>query len=349
MSQAQDTAEAARQERARKQSKPKRAKHVYTNEDLARPHILVPEDSSRAEAQKNECAQQKEKDCPVRSPQNSPANLNADSAAPEIPLGDVARKYRREKELRAQKELEKRELQALKPKQPSPFHLPIQTPALAAPVLPERSATGAPIRPQQPPAVVRRDPFRAMRVQPAVPTRPALRASPMISPRAIVTPEANSKTRSAERVQPEVTAHPVSPAPLVAPVRPSQPEKKVVPSVVPSQKAVSVQPGDSLWKLAKQNLGRGDRWQELLAVNPWIADPNKIRAGAEITLPTVSDSAHSPVKIKVQKGDTLWKLAKTNLGRSSYWSCLAQANPDVHDPNLIYENQELLLPTSCNP
>ncbi len=143
-----------------------------------------------------------------------------------------------------------------------------------------------------------------------------------------------------------------------APVVPVQPAAVVADPVQPvaTERTISVKSGDSLWKLAQQNLGRGNRWHELLAVNPSIADPNQIRAGTNLVLPaaaaagvdrsTRSDAAHT---IKVHKGDTLWTLAKSNLGRSSAWPCLASANPSLRDPNHIYENQELFIPAGCRP
>jgi nucleoid-associated protein YgaU len=45
---AQSLGDIARQERERKKHLPQRELHVYTNEDLTRPHILVPEDQARA-------------------------------------------------------------------------------------------------------------------------------------------------------------------------------------------------------------------------------------------------------------------------------------------------------------
>jgi nucleoid-associated protein YgaU len=63
----------------------------------------------------------------------------------------------------------------------------------------------------------------------------------------------------------------------------------------------------------------------------------------------VSRSAknNAATTIQIRKGDTLWTLAKSNLGRSSYWPCLAAANPSVSDPNRIYEGQNLVLPSAC--
>ncbi len=51
---AQNVADAAKQERVRKEHTAHRANHVYTNDDLKRKHILVPEDQERAlEARRN--------------------------------------------------------------------------------------------------------------------------------------------------------------------------------------------------------------------------------------------------------------------------------------------------------
>jgi len=119
-------------------------------------------------------------------------------------------------------------------------------------------------------------------------------------------------------------------------------------------RTVVVQPGDSLWKLAEQNLGKGLRWRDLLVANPNIADPNHINAGTKIILPSTSAShiartSATTAKIIVHSGDTLWKLAETHLGHGAAWTCIAQANPTLTNPQIIFAGQELLLPTSCKP
>lgn len=92
----QSLGEVSHQERARKQSQPSRTVHVYTNEDMTRPQILVPEDQARfraaREAAKPTLAQQD--GVPVALPQ--PA---------EIPLGDVARYLLLQEELRSDQPL----------------------------------------------------------------------------------------------------------------------------------------------------------------------------------------------------------------------------------------------------
>jgi nucleoid-associated protein YgaU len=110
---------------------------------------------------------------------------------------------------------------------------------------------------------------------------------------------------------------------------------------------VIVKPGDSLWKLAEENLGKGLRWRDILAVNPAIVDANRIEAGSQIFLPSIASSFRTATKIIVRKGDTLTSIAHNQFGHASYWSCIAQANPAVHDANLIYEGQLVLLPAQC--
>jgi hypothetical protein len=46
--------------------------------------------------------------------------------------------------------------------------------------------------------------------------------------------------------------------------------------------SIQVQPGDSLWKLAKFYLGSGARWREIAALNPEVTNPDVIRTGERI-------------------------------------------------------------------
>jgi nucleoid-associated protein YgaU len=113
--------------------------------------------------------------------------------------------------------------------------------------------------------------------------------------------------------------------------------------------AVMVQRGDSLWKLAQQNLGKGSQWRELLAVNPDIVNPSQIEVGAQIYIPTRYSVTGMASKISVRKGDTLWKIARAAFGHGVFWPCIVQANPQIPDSDLIYAGQELILPASCGP
>jgi nucleoid-associated protein YgaU len=275
---AQDVAEAARQERARKENQQKPPKHVYTEEDLRRARILTPEDSEKLEAKK--------KGQTVPAAEKPPEAIDAQSAPAQLPLGDVARQYRKQKQVR-------------QPQQSAEFHLPFSNPPLAAPI--------RPLPPLHPPSN-RKDPF----------LRPLLH-------------------------RPSISV----PAPaLIAPSRPSVPMSHPSSPILHS---VTVHRGDSLWKLAQQNLGRGSRWRELLAANPGIEDPHKIEAGAQIYVPTRYSVSRTVLRISVRKGDTLWKIAQTTLGRGAFWPCIARANPLLRDANQIDVGQELIVPGGCGP
>jgi nucleoid-associated protein YgaU len=407
--QTQSVADAARQERARKQELQKHSAHVYTDDDLKRAHILTPEDRAIVEAKRNECA--RKNDCSPAPSQKSPASLDANSQTPATSLGEVARRYRKQKEL-----------QALKPKQSEPFHLSIGTPALASPILPERPAIHLPVQPELHPKVsshvFRRDPFSAVPVRPEVRRReihrpeirvpessPAVRENirPETRPgtREAVRPEAREETvplarsnirpnfsdairptlrarrRFAVPPQPKIFSLRAAPRLFIWPIRPPAPSGVVQPAApvvtvrrlqvhplfapdsprIAGQRTVIVKRGDTLWTLARQNLGRGSHWPELLAANRWIANPNQIVAGMQLHLPT---AAANPIEegaargssasfVQVRSGNTLWSLAKSALGRSSDWPCLAAANPSLGNPNRIYEGQHLLLPAACGP
>ncbi len=296
---AQDVAEAARQERAQKESKQKKSKHVYTEQDLKRDQILTPEDRAQVEAKKNQLAAPA-----AEKPQEA---VDAQSLPPDAPLGDVARRFRKQKH-------------SQKLQQSAEFHLPFaNAPALASPK--------PPVMPLRPP-VSKPAPPRFAPYQPPVKRSPFERPKVFFSAPALVTP-----------------SKPAAPSP-VAPVAPVV---SVTPSGAGKLSTVVVKPGDSLWKIAEQALGKGLRWHELLSVNPTIRDANRIVVGSQIYLPTAVSSARAATKFTVKKGDTLTAIAQVQLGHASYWSCVAQANPTIRDANVIFEGQVLLLPASCKP
>jgi LysM repeat protein len=291
---AQDVADAARQQQGSRENKQKKSKHVYTEEDLKHAQVLTPEDRAQVAA--------KNPEAPVTAEKNQDA-VDAKEISPNASLGDVARRFRKQK-------------QSQKLQQSAEFHLPAAAPALASPkppLMPLRPRLSNPVAPR------------------FAPVRPPVKRSPFERPRTFVS------------APPRVSA---SHTPAVR-VTPSQP---AAPAAVASQlNVVTVKPGDSLWKLAQQKLGNGLRWRDVLALNPGIADGNHIAVGSQIYLPATASALRAATKFVVRQGDTLTKIAQTQLGNASFWACIARANPAVHDANLIFEGQSLLLPATCEP
>jgi nucleoid-associated protein YgaU len=310
---AQDVADAAKQERTRKESQQKKSKHVYTEEDLKRAQILTPEDRAQIEARKDQAAPD--------AGEKSQDALDAKSLSSDVPLGDVARRFRRLKELQ-------------KLEQSAQFHLPIADPVLASP------------KPMQP--------LRPHSFKPATPTarhfapyQPPVKRSPFARPRFFMAapPMIAPSRPPAARLVP---AQP--PAPAASAIVPANPAKrdvapKVVPSVLPS--FVIAKRGDSLWKLAEQHLGHGLRWHDLVVANPGIVDPNHIMAGSQIVLPALVSPVRTATEFTVRPGDTLSQIAQSQLGHASYPECIVRSNPSIRDVNLIYAGPVLVLPSSC--
>ncbi len=316
----QDVAEAARQARARKQQAAGE-KHVYTNEDLRRSKILTPDDQARAAAAKEKQQQL----TPSAQPDAQP--LDANSATQQEPLGDVARRYRNAKKI-------------------SPFHLPTNQPELASPKIVAPIPELKPFLPAQPQPPAR----NFVVVNPNSPT------SRMVSPKAPVFPSGRSHRIDpffGRRTQPVAPSNsysrPVAPA-IVAPrANVTNPPRPAVSSIPKSQ--VIVQPGDSLWSISRQHLGRGTRWLELMAANPNVPDPTRLVPGTVLSLPTKVTSARANPGTKtvtVRSGDTLTKLALATYGHASYWTCIAEANPTLANPNHLAIGQMLAIPASCH-
>lgn len=191
---AQDVAEAARQERAQKE-KQKKAHHVYTEEDLKKVEILTPEDRAEVEARKN---------APEGSaPADKPADaVDAQAMPADEPLGDVARRYRWER-------------QAQRLERSAEFHLPDP----AAPVL---AMPKAPVMPLRPPVMSPAPPRKKI----VVPYQTPVKRSPFARPRVLVAEPPSLKPSLPDEIQvtPSQPAAPARIAPNTA-VRPNVPVK----------------------------------------------------------------------------------------------------------------------------
>jgi nucleoid-associated protein YgaU len=305
-----DVAEAARQEKARKEALAKKSPHVYTNEDLRKKEILDAEDRARVEARKKEVA-------PVPAVAPAPGVESENSQATES-LGEVARRYRAEKEAREAEE-------ALRKQTPSQFPMEITQPVLAHPILPAEGGKKSPIvapKFEMPPTGKIRDPFSRSEV-------PSRKGIVPAAPTVAVVPKAIA----------------------VVPVAPKAPAVKIAPNKLDAMGTVTVKAGDSLWKISREHLGTGSRWQELLAANPNVTVATRVRPGTVLSIPGAAAETvkqeNSASRMTIQKGDSLWKIALNEYGQGSSWTCLAQANPTLRNPNEIFPGQTLVVPASC--
>jgi nucleoid-associated protein YgaU len=260
-----------------------------------------------------------------------PSNATADGSAPTESLGEIARRVRQEKSANQAE-------QAGKLPAPPPYHLE----SSQAQVFAHPKSVGRPLAaPSSPSHKI---------VQPPVSAEPHKR-DPFS--RATISP---APSRSL-------------PAPVVAPVIPRTEvhAPPIVAKTQPDTSHVRIEPGDSLWSLSRQYLGRGERWHVWLESNPTISDPRRLQPGMMLVVPRTSASSHprvgnnvaaasaiSPIPrgqpsdtVAVQPGDSLWKLAAQHFGHGADWPCLASANPDLLNPSLIYPGQILHLTETC--
>ncbi|HTG26780.1 MAG TPA: LysM peptidoglycan-binding domain-containing protein [Methylomirabilota bacterium] len=351
---AQDVAEVARRAQAHKPQQTKHKKHVYTEEDLKRARILTREDQELLAAKRRDAV----------APGAEAASTLDVQALEHLPLGDVARMYRAMKELNHSQTSELAE-----------YHLPVANAVLAY----DKTEFVVPR-----PHVVDPVPYNT----PAAPVFPntdltALRLNTLVVPPTPIVPAPapnrapTAKTFSASRTvaakitfavsKPNMlipTAHEAPIAPvfanpevvsLPAPgfVAPTTQPTLVAPAIsnASAPRSIIVKYGDSLWKLAQINLGDGHRWHELAAINPGIVNPQHIVPGTPINVAAtapVAPTTPSDSNVTVHKGDSLWKIARKKLGFGGFWGCIAKANPEIQNANLIYTGQVLAVPETCD-
>lgn len=338
----QSVAEAARQEKARKTAQQKKEAHVYTSEDLRHSQILTQQDPTRVEARKN--------NSPATPATPAEPSVNAEkNSAPES-LGEVARRYRRQK-LENSKAAE-----AAKRQPPSRFPMDPWQPSFAAPAHPVAALASPNSHPLQTPkplsriAPTRRDPFSRQ----SFPRAPRDGHTPL-SPNLSAPPKPSISLSDVAPHAPTSGVTPPAAAPkLLLPSKPSPALPLLAPHTAPvadnlsNAKAILIQPGDSLWKLARRHLGSSSRWNELLASNPTISDPRHLQPGALLVVPaTELRSRVQPSSITIHGGDSLWKIALSQLGSGAAWPCITQANPQLRDANRLRPGQILTIPVSC--
>jgi nucleoid-associated protein YgaU len=354
---AQDVAEAARQEKSRKAAQGARQSHIYTNEDLQKAEILSREEAAAVQARKSNSDDASENAsaaaASTRPAAHAPAIDEAEKVVASESLGEVARRFRREKAVR-QAERASANLPA------SQFHLEVTTPALAE-IAPRRvwsaravvEAPAAKNRVQGSLAPARRDPFvRPQSGRLEIANRPATNGSRAALAEATVR-AANAGADVAAGMMRASGA-----PPMIAngiPVA-SGPGASLL-GESPADNMVVVREGDSLWSLSRRYSGVGARWRGWLAANPGIRE-NNLRPGMRLVRPGVASTvgvaspranAHAGKTIvTVRSGQSFWKIAAERYGDGRLWPCIARANPEWRDVAKIYPGQSLMMPAACS-
>lgn len=58
-----------------------------------------------------------------------------------------------------------------------------------------------------------------------------------------------------------------------------------LPPAEPRENSCVIQKGDTLFAIAQRSLGNGNRWREIVAINPGLA-PKRLKVGQTLMLPT---------------------------------------------------------------
>ncbi|WP_214058671.1 LysM peptidoglycan-binding domain-containing protein [Nocardioides aquaticus] len=118
--------------------------------------------------------------------------------------------------------------------------------------------------------------------------------------------------------------------------------------------SVTVERGDTLWSIAEQHLGAGERWREIAELNrgremtdgSTFDDARTILPGWELLVPSVAPrDVVVDRAVTVKQGDTLWELAEESYGEGSAWPRIYEANAEqIEDPARIFPGQRFVVP-----
>ena len=145
--------------------------------------------------------------------------------------------------------------------------------------------------------------------------------------------------------RPQTTAPSAAPTAAVANVAPK-------PQQAPTIK-VTVERGDTLWSIAEQHLGAGERWREIAELNrgremsdgSTFDDARTILPGWTLLVPSSAPRPVAEHVVTVERGDTLWELADDAYGEGSKWPRVYEANAErIEDPHWIHPGQQLVVP-----
>jgi len=159
-----------------------------------------------------------------------------------------------------------------------------------------------------------------------------------------------------------LTGHPPPALRPAARTARQQPGPAARPPGGPAAAGHLVAPGESLWGIAAAHLGDGSRWRELAELNYGRPQPGGatlsrdhwLQPGWTLLLPGTATTATGAARDRdypVRAGDTLWDIARHELGDGTAWPRIAAAStgeqPDgehLGDPDRILPGWHLTVP-----
>ena len=153
---------------------------------------------------------------------------------------------------------------------------------------------------------------------------------------------------------------------------PSHPQPRPASAAAPAR-SYTVQPGDTLWQIATDQLGDGARFNEIAELNYGapqadgrsLTSAHWLTPGWTLTLPSAATptvasataAGHRTAQtVVVEPGDTLWQIAQDRLGDGFRYRDIAAASTGLQadgthlvDPDLIRPGWELTLPNAATP
>ncbi|MBT2418023.1 LysM peptidoglycan-binding domain-containing protein [Streptomyces sp. ISL-22] len=130
----------------------------------------------------------------------------------------------------------------------------------------------------------------------------------------------------------------------------------------PTYTVRDTRPADSLWSIAEQRLGDGERWTEIADLNEGrtMADgrvfhaAQPIQPGWVLYLPGKTEAAQPEEEsVTVHRGDTLWGIAESSLGDPTRYPDLVEANEGramdeaghrLTDPAMLLPGWKVVIP-----
>lgn len=133
-----------------------------------------------------------------------------------------------------------------------------------------------------------------------------------------------------------------------------------------STKEYVVQKGDTLKKIAEEQLGGLHRWQYLYEFNKQrIKDPDSLQPGLvliipieqegqgkapktrapKVKAPAVTEPSSATRTYTIIKNDSLWKIAKKQLGDGNRWKEIHELNKGkIKDPDALIPGTQIMIP-----